>query len=54
MIDLVMTGKCKDCPVADLEIEDQETYLGSSWTVKCIHEDACDRVEQMKEDNHDG
>ena len=46
MIELIYTGKCKDCGNADLVIDSYETGLGETHhTVRCIHNDACERME---------
>ena len=51
MIKLELTGKCKDCAEAELELLDLETFGGGAdWRVRCIHEGACERIEQMMEE----
>ena len=49
MIDINMTGMCKNCKCADLELESLEyEYSGErikEWTVRCIHDHACDAME---------
>ena len=60
MIKLVFSGPCKDCPYSDLEIDHLDigsygscTFRKRDWTVKCIHEDACDRMEQIVKEEND-
>lgn len=50
MIDINFTGMCKDCKHADLVLDCRE-YQGFDgdikyWTVRCIHADACDAMEE--------
>ena len=50
MIELNFKGMCKDCKCADLEVDSiyAETIGGSeykTWRVRCIHENACYRME---------
>lgn len=50
MIELNFKGMCEDCKCADLEVYSigVETIGGSEykrWCVRCIHEDACYRME---------
>lgn len=46
MIQLLFEGICKDCDSADLVIDSYETGLGEKYhTVRCIHNDACERME---------
>ena len=49
MIDINFTGMCENCKCADLELESLEyEYCGErrkEWTVRCIHVDACDAME---------
>ena len=53
MIELNFKGMCEDCKYADLEINSiyTETIGGSkykkTWCVRCIHEDACYRIEDI-------
>lgn len=59
MIEIVMTGTCYDCPCADLELDKLEfrSFDGGSddreWTIRCIHEDACERMENLGKDLHE-
>ena len=64
MIELNFTGKCKDCECADLKLENISlvSYLGlgvkKQWEVRCIHNDACERmkhkvVEEVSENEPD-
>lgn len=47
MIELKFSGMCKDCKVAELELEDTSWYEyddeQKTWDVHCIHEDACNK-----------
>ena len=50
MIELNFKGMCEDCKCADLEVDSiyAETIGGSeykTWRVRCIHENACYRME---------
>lgn len=50
MIELNLKGMCEDCKCADLEVDSiyAETIGGSeykTWRVRCIHENACYRME---------
>jgi len=49
MIDINFTGMCKNCKCADLVLESLEYAYGGErrkeWTVRCIHADACDAIE---------
>ena len=45
MIKLVYEGKCKECPVSELEVDHVESFeFGNYWVVRCVHEKACDRM----------
>ena len=51
-IELYFTEKCKNCTCADLEIETlvRETFNGDTVKehyIRCIHEDACYRIENL-------
>ena len=53
MIEIKMTGKCNDCKCADLEVQKmviQDFMLGDEnrWAIRCIHEDACERMKQAE------
>ena len=56
MIDLVMTGMCKDCTKADLELDyiEIESFdmpcCQKHWNVKCNHEDVCEMWREKQED----
>ena len=48
MIHLEYTGKCENCDCADLKLEYTEYadfFNRGEWSVRCIHEDACERME---------
>ena len=50
MIDINFTGMCENCKCADLVLDCLE-YTGfdgvaKDWTVRCIHVDACDAMEE--------
>ena len=48
MIGLIFTGKCKDCEHADLDIECYESGLGQMrYEVRCKHDEACNRIEEL-------
>jgi len=52
MIELNFKGMCEDCKCADLEVNSiyAETIGGSKnkiWRVRCIHEEACNRIEDI-------
>ena len=56
MIELNFKGMCKDCKCADLEVDNiyVETIGGSkykTWSVRCIHEDACHRIDDVTIEN---
>lgn len=45
MISIVMDGKCKDCPYADLELTCIGGALGMKfWCIRCTHEYACEAM----------
>ena len=50
MIDINYTGMCENCKCADLELDCIE-YVNAQggrrkeWTVRCIHDHACDAME---------
>ena len=54
MIEIKMTGKCKDCECADLEVQrlDILSFVVDGdeklWSIRCIHEDACERMAQAE------
>lgn len=47
-IGIVMTGYCKDCPVAALELIDLDVDIGNEyvtkWLIHCKREAACERI----------
>ena len=51
MIELNFKGMCEDCKCADLEVHSiyaetiGESKYKKTWYVRCIHEDACYRME---------
>jgi len=49
MISLMFSGMCENCECADLKLECTEySYCGGSileWSVRCIHSDACNKME---------
>ena len=51
MIHLEYTGKCENCDCSDLKLECTEyadfVKRGKEWSVRCIHEDSCDRMEDI-------
>ena len=57
MIELNFKGMCEDCKCADLEVYsiDVETIGRSKykkiWCVRCIHEDACNRIDDVTIEN---
>ena len=48
MIGLVFTDECEGCCVADLELESFDLMGLKKWSIRCIHEDACDRMKRME------
>lgn len=57
MIEIKMTGMCKGCPCADLELDKMlfENFEGMSenvWTIQCIHEGSCERMKRISDDPH--
>ena len=49
MIKIEMTGICKDCPCAELQLERMDVeqfnaYDTVYWDIHCEHEEACERV----------
>ena len=49
MIELVFTGGCEGCNQADVEVEKIDTFYGESeYLVRCIHENACERIREMQ------
>lgn len=54
MIRLEFTDKCKGCYYAKLELIEcgmETMHSGKTlWSVRCIHEDACKRMEKYKGD----
>lgn len=53
VVEIKMTGKCKDCKCADLELQKivvQDFASGDEniWEIRCIHEDACERMAQAE------
>ena len=48
MISIEMTGICEGCDKADLEIDclETETFDGmhKHWGIKCLHQQACERI----------
>ncbi len=54
MVKLEFTGYCKDCLLAELALDrvdlDSCFYEPNTlWSVRCIHEDICDRWNFKKE-----
>ena len=52
MINPIFTPYCENCNRADLSLEELEIYDlhmsgGSTWHVKCSHEDACRRIAKI-------
>lgn len=48
MLELICTGKCAGCPIADPKLV--SLYAGGSKvlsSVKCSHEDLCDHIEEF-------
>ena len=51
MIELNFKGMCEDCKYADLNVHSiytetiGESKYKKTWYVRCIHEDACYRME---------
>lgn len=46
MISLVFDGKCKGCTQADLELIEADAFMTEKlWGVRCIHNDACEYME---------
>lgn len=54
MIEVKFTGHCEACPHMDLIVEKFIDSLeqGSYWKVYCDHEEACDRIEKLMEEEH--
>ena len=49
MLELKMTGMCKDCPHGDIEVSAERFYMYEKavdcrYVVKCKHEEACKRA----------
>ena len=51
MIKIVFDGICKDCPVCDLFLTSQNGEEG--YDIHCVHEDACERIENTLKDEYD-
>jgi len=50
LIKLEFEGKCKGCPVSELEVDSYESFdYGNHWVVRCIHQEACDRMADKEE-----
>lgn len=48
MIELIYTGKCKDCEYAELTVDCYEDGLGHMMhDVRCVHDEACNRIEEL-------
>lgn len=49
MINLTYTGMCENCEHADLKLDclEYQSFEGirKEWTVRCIHDHACDAME---------
>lgn len=44
-IEIMMTGYCKNCPVAELEAENISLFSDPNiWAIRCTHEAACERI----------
>lgn len=56
MIKIVFEGKCENCLAVDLEIDRVENYFTGEkyWTVKCIHESACARMQAKQSEQVEG
>ena len=47
MIEIVKSGMCADCTVADLELIEANTGSGARlWAIRCNHEPVCERFEK--------
>jgi len=57
MIEIMKSGMCADCTVADLELIETETFFGARlWAIRCNHEPDCERIEKElkpKEERND-
>lgn len=50
MIEVHYTGKCENCNCVELVLDRYETGFGEvHYDLRCIHREACDRLEKMKE-----
>jgi len=47
MIRIVKEGMCKDCTYAELELYSRYSDIITIWEVRCVHAQACARVETM-------
>lgn len=54
MIEVKFTGYCEGCPHMDLIADKFIDSLdhGSYWKVYCDHEEACDRIEKLMEEEY--
>lgn len=53
MIEVRYTGKCENCNLVELVLDRYETEPGEAYyDLRCIHREACDRLEKMKEGDH--
>ena len=47
MIEIMKSGMCAYCTVADLELIETMTISGTRlWAIRCNHEPACERIEK--------
>ena len=57
MIELNFKGMCEDCKYADLKVYSiyaetiGESKNNKTWHVRCIHEDACHRIDDVTIEN---
>ena len=47
MIMIYKGGMCKDCIRAELELREHGFGSDRIWQIRCIHEPACTRIEEM-------
>ena len=50
MIELKFTGRCENCPNADIVLESNSTTRGVYWYLICKHADVCRYWEEKFQD----
>lgn len=41
MVELTLTGKCKDCPYIELDLDYLFENTGRIYFIRCIHDKVC-------------